>query len=285
MRLCLWVIMQELPNAMNLVAPDCGSWGVPSRGTSLRSYHNYLGMTIFKFVSNGNLMISRCLDANDFTSCQYVVCWRDCFSNLIPQYIPTTKAHIVLFGHLGSKSHLRIGESSGVTHVSSPSIWILGQPRCLCPSLNFGSWGVLIHIKWLLATSYLLPAVGAWGLSSAILAGITGSWYAQAFDRLVKWQVDFSPRHGKTMSWKEESPLQGTQNHPLLGSTKLDRMHAWIWPCWHIFIYIMGFIIPQVPGVAKYYIIPCQPRPLCGFQWQGPICWSEISSQKIPDPW
>jgi len=63
-RLCLYVIMQELPNALNLMAPDCGSWGIPARGTTRntrRAFHNYLGCS-YPFVLSGNLMVGRPLD-------------------------------------------------------------------------------------------------------------------------------------------------------------------------------------------------------------------------------
>ena len=66
MRLCLYVIMQELPNALNLMAPDCGSWGIPARGTTRRAFHNYLGCS-YPFVLSGNLMVARSLDL------QYVI--------------------------------------------------------------------------------------------------------------------------------------------------------------------------------------------------------------------
>lgn len=56
--LCLYVIMQELPNALNLMAPDCGSWGIPARGTTRRAFHNYLGCS-YPFVLSGNLMVAR----------------------------------------------------------------------------------------------------------------------------------------------------------------------------------------------------------------------------------
>jgi|OrbCmetagenome_4_1107370.scaffolds.fasta_scaffold163478_1 hypothetical protein len=54
--------MQELPNAMNVLAPDCGSWGVPARGTSRRNWMNFVGMVNFDFVRRGNQMVSRCFD-------------------------------------------------------------------------------------------------------------------------------------------------------------------------------------------------------------------------------
>ena len=60
-RLCLYVIMKELPNAVNLMAPDCGSWGIPARGTTRRAFHNYLGCS-YQFVLSGNLMVGRFLD-------------------------------------------------------------------------------------------------------------------------------------------------------------------------------------------------------------------------------
>ena len=63
-RLCIFVVMQEMPNAMNVLAPDCGSWGIPARGTSRRSYHNYQGATGFPFVAKGNLMVARLFDCS-----------------------------------------------------------------------------------------------------------------------------------------------------------------------------------------------------------------------------
>ena len=42
-----------------LMGPDCSSWGIPSRGTSLRSFINALGNVNHGFVAAGNLTISR----------------------------------------------------------------------------------------------------------------------------------------------------------------------------------------------------------------------------------
>lgn len=58
-RLSMLCVMQEVPGAFNLLAPDCGSWTVVSRGTSLRSCINPLGRSSLPFVANGNTTISR----------------------------------------------------------------------------------------------------------------------------------------------------------------------------------------------------------------------------------
>ena len=47
------------PNALALLAPDCGSWGLPARYTSMRSYFNPFGCAERDFVYNGNFMVSR----------------------------------------------------------------------------------------------------------------------------------------------------------------------------------------------------------------------------------
>ena len=46
---------------MNLMGPNCNSWGLPARGTSKRSYINAFGAMHFDFVHEGNTTISRTL--------------------------------------------------------------------------------------------------------------------------------------------------------------------------------------------------------------------------------
>ena len=58
-RLSMLCVMQEVPGAFNLLAPDRGSWTVVSRGTSLRSCINPLGRSSLPFVANGNTTIPR----------------------------------------------------------------------------------------------------------------------------------------------------------------------------------------------------------------------------------
>ena len=60
---------------LNLMAPDCGSWGIPARGTTRRAFHNYLGCS-YPFVLSGNLMVARSLDLQ--------ICYP---FNLIMQYV------------------------------------------------------------------------------------------------------------------------------------------------------------------------------------------------------
>ena len=46
------------PGCVGLIAPDCGSWCAPSRGTSMRSGINVMGIAR-DFVTAGNIMVSR----------------------------------------------------------------------------------------------------------------------------------------------------------------------------------------------------------------------------------
>lgn len=48
-----------VPAGLVLLAPDCGSWGIPARYTSMRTYHNAMGCPQREFVDRGNVMISR----------------------------------------------------------------------------------------------------------------------------------------------------------------------------------------------------------------------------------
>eukprot|EP00435_Cladocopium_sp_Y103_P015188 s3978_g3.t1 len=57
--LALLVAMAMVPAGLVLLAPDCGSWGIPSRYTSMRTYHNAMGCPEREFVDRGNVMISR----------------------------------------------------------------------------------------------------------------------------------------------------------------------------------------------------------------------------------
>ena len=52
-------VMQEGPDAFNMLAPMCGSWCLISRGTSLRSAVNPDGRACLDFVAEGNLTIAR----------------------------------------------------------------------------------------------------------------------------------------------------------------------------------------------------------------------------------
>lgn len=61
LRICVNIVLHEVENAVNLMAPDCSSWGIPCRGTSGRTFFNYQGFVQYGFVDVGNRMISRSL--------------------------------------------------------------------------------------------------------------------------------------------------------------------------------------------------------------------------------
>ena len=52
-------MLQLAPGCIGLIAPDCRSWGTPSRGTLWRTIINVLGLNGRDFVHCGNLMASR----------------------------------------------------------------------------------------------------------------------------------------------------------------------------------------------------------------------------------
>ena len=60
------IVLHEVENAVNMMAPDCSSWGIPCRGTSGRSFFNYQGFEQYGFVDIGNRMISRSLGCRIF---------------------------------------------------------------------------------------------------------------------------------------------------------------------------------------------------------------------------
>lgn len=46
-------------NGLAMFAPDCSSWGVPARGTSLRSAINVFGNVFLSWVNRSGCMVSR----------------------------------------------------------------------------------------------------------------------------------------------------------------------------------------------------------------------------------
>lgn len=61
-RLALYTVLNQDEHALTLMAPDCGSWGLPARSTSQRSYVNPMGCESYGFVDRGNIMVSRFLE-------------------------------------------------------------------------------------------------------------------------------------------------------------------------------------------------------------------------------
>lgn len=59
LRLVLWTVLCEFPEALNMIGPECGSWGLPNRGTSLRNYVNVWGAMHLNHVSAANMCMAR----------------------------------------------------------------------------------------------------------------------------------------------------------------------------------------------------------------------------------
>ncbi len=62
LRLVVWAILCEYPEAVNVMGPECGSWGLPARGTSKRNFMNYCGALHLAFVANADKTVSRTHD-------------------------------------------------------------------------------------------------------------------------------------------------------------------------------------------------------------------------------
>ena len=74
----MYVILCECPDAMNLLAPDCGSWGLAARGTSMRSALNPGGREALPWVNRNNCMVSRNIGCRYrlHNASQVAVCYR-----------------------------------------------------------------------------------------------------------------------------------------------------------------------------------------------------------------
>ena len=55
----MYVILCQVPEACSLLAPDCGSWSVVSRGGSMRSEINPHGRDCLPWVADNNCAVSR----------------------------------------------------------------------------------------------------------------------------------------------------------------------------------------------------------------------------------
>ena len=66
LRLALWSCLMLAPGCLALIGADCGSWGAPNMGTTLRSLlNNAFGPEGWQNVKDGNLTISRFLSQKE----------------------------------------------------------------------------------------------------------------------------------------------------------------------------------------------------------------------------
>ena len=61
LRLCVYAILNLVPEGLALMAPSCASWGMPNRGTSMRSLINPHGNFHIPSVAMANVMVGRIL--------------------------------------------------------------------------------------------------------------------------------------------------------------------------------------------------------------------------------
>ena len=60
----MWVVLNQCPDSFNLIGPDCSSWGVTARGTSMRSFINPRDRMGLAWVAANYCLVSRILDCN-----------------------------------------------------------------------------------------------------------------------------------------------------------------------------------------------------------------------------
>ena len=60
----MWVVLNECPDSFNMIGPDCSSWGVTARGTSMRSLINVRGRMGLPWVADNYCLVSRILGCN-----------------------------------------------------------------------------------------------------------------------------------------------------------------------------------------------------------------------------
>lgn len=90
LRLVVWIILCEAPEAMNLMGPECASWGVPARGTSKRNFCNAFGAMHLPFVGEANECIAKKLGCMHHAHDQSVM--QECSTHVLP----VSKPRIVL---------------------------------------------------------------------------------------------------------------------------------------------------------------------------------------------
>ena len=79
-RIACWVVLNECPDAFNLIGPDCSSWGLPARSTSMRSSINPFGRMGIAWVSSNYCLVSRPINGvrvimyTELGKCLHAVC-------------------------------------------------------------------------------------------------------------------------------------------------------------------------------------------------------------------
>lgn len=84
---------------MVMMGPDCSSWGVPARGTSLRSPINCYGNLFLDWVRRSNCMVSRTLGLIGWAACLLTIC---------------SEGGLALLAHLSKELRVGCGATAGV---------------------------------------------------------------------------------------------------------------------------------------------------------------------------
>ena len=83
-RLVLHTVMCEVEVAVNFMGPDCSSWGLPARSTSMRNFANSYGAMHLGFVFEANMTVSRSLSCDQCEQ-KIVICTGVLFWTMEPR--------------------------------------------------------------------------------------------------------------------------------------------------------------------------------------------------------
>ena len=72
-RLALWMVLNLAPDGLVLIGPDCSSWSICSRFSSMRNFMNVRGNMAKSWVGDGFSMVSRNLGL-DSSCAGYYIC-------------------------------------------------------------------------------------------------------------------------------------------------------------------------------------------------------------------
>ena len=127
-RVTMFAIMNLGYRGFVMWAPDCGSWGIPCRGTSMRSIINPHGYEAYEFVQRANCMVGRML----FCICAHYHLESTPTNPWWPLMDLSTKDVSVDSAYLIPELHLRSGTAGTKSSLHAPKIAVVGQQGHLC---------------------------------------------------------------------------------------------------------------------------------------------------------
>ena len=185
------------------MGPECGSWGVPARGTSKRTYCNAFGAMHIPFVADANHCVAKKLDRIHRYASNYLV---------PPDQNPTHSLWGLCYAYSSLWQGMGIGSWSNLLN---PYWWgtidLRGLSITLVMFLSPPWFEVIIRIvlePFLDINSLPHDTWNTWGLRTALLDAIIGWELSQADSGLLQCPVDHDPGFGNLKErippWKDD---------------------------------------------------------------------------------